>query len=92
MIVYAYPSGAASIESLLGFMTMLASVIGVIMFLIGAVRLILSFTQTDGQESQKAIFMLATAIALLLMITIFFGGPVKKLIVEFQRLGHVISN
>ena len=61
------PSGAEAFSHLIGFLVMIVSVIGVIMFVIGLFMLLFSIVDNDSRQDQRAAFYIGVAVILIIL-------------------------
>lgn len=84
----AAPSGAESLKNLLLLMNALIAAIAAITLLVGLVRLVISHSQEDPSESQKAAMFIATSIALFMLRALIYSPAVEKLLNTINSYGH----
>lgn len=82
------PSGPESLRNLLLLMNALIAAIAAITLLVGLVRLVISHSQEDPSESQKAAMFIATSIALFGLRALIFSPAVVKLLHTISSYGH----
>ena len=61
------PSGAEAFGHLIGFLAMIVSVIGVIMFVIGLFMMLFSIVDNDSRQDQRAAFYIGIAVILIIL-------------------------